>query len=48
MLIDGGLKGAGKRVVSYLKERGITKLDYVVATHLEWSNLKGEIVSELP
>lgn len=33
MLIDGGVKGAGKEVVAYLKAQGVNRLDYVVATH---------------
>lgn len=33
MLIDGGPTKAGPSLVAYLKERGVTKLDYVLATH---------------
>lgn len=33
MLIDGGVRGEGPNVVSYLREQGVDSLDYVVATH---------------
>ncbi|MED4886868.1 MBL fold metallo-hydrolase [Lysinibacillus sp. FSL R7-0073] len=43
MLIDGGVKGAGQRVVSYLKELGVNKLDQVVATHPDADHIGGLI-----
>lgn len=43
MLIDGGVKGAGKNIVAYLKEQGVTKLDYVVATHPDADHIGGLI-----
>ena len=33
MLIDAGTSEAGGSVVSYLKEQGINKINYLVATH---------------
>ncbi|WP_042476730.1 MBL fold metallo-hydrolase [Bacillus ndiopicus] len=43
MLIDGGVKGAGKTVVAYLREQGVQKLDYVVATHPDADHIGGLI-----
>ncbi|MGE7948067.1 MBL fold metallo-hydrolase [Lysinibacillus sp. NPDC093688] len=43
MLIDGGVKGAGQKVVSYLKELGVNKLDIVVATHPDADHIGGLI-----
>lgn len=43
MLIDGGVKGAGQQIVSYLKELGIDKLDIVVATHPDADHIGGLI-----
>ncbi|WP_155593955.1 MBL fold metallo-hydrolase [Lysinibacillus cavernae] len=43
MLVDGGVKGAGQQVVSYLKERGVNKLDIVVATHPDADHIGGLI-----
>ena len=43
MLVDGGVKGAGKQVVSYLKELGVNKLDIVVATHPDADHIGGLI-----
>lgn len=43
MLIDGGVKGAGKEVVAYLKARGVNRLDYVVATHPDADHIGGLI-----
>ncbi|WP_288585666.1 MULTISPECIES: MBL fold metallo-hydrolase [Lysinibacillus] len=43
MLIDGGVKGAGQLIVSYLKELGINKLDIVVATHPDADHIGGLI-----
>ncbi|MCT6924677.1 MBL fold metallo-hydrolase [Metasolibacillus sp.] len=43
MLIDGGVKGAGKMVVDYLREQGVNKLDYVVATHPDADHIGGLI-----
>lgn len=43
MLVDGGVKGAGQQVVSYLKELGVSKLDIVVATHPDADHIGGLI-----
>ncbi|MGY4797370.1 MBL fold metallo-hydrolase [Lysinibacillus fusiformis] len=43
MLVDGGVKGAGQQIVSYLKELGINKLDIVVATHPDADHIGGII-----
>ncbi|HBJ01836.1 MAG TPA: hypothetical protein DDY89_15420, partial [Lysinibacillus sp.] len=43
ILVDGGPKSAGKTVVSYLKTKGIKKLDYVVATHPDADHVGGLI-----
>lgn len=43
MLIDGGVKGAGQQIVSYLKELEINKLDIVVATHPDADHIGGLI-----
>lgn len=43
MLIDGGVKGAGKEIVAYLKELGVEKLDAVVATHPDADHIGGLI-----
>ncbi|WP_342441568.1 MBL fold metallo-hydrolase [Lysinibacillus sp. FSL K6-0075] len=43
MLVDGGVKGAGQQIVSYLKELGINKLDIVVATHPDADHIGGLI-----
>ncbi len=43
MLVDGGVKGAGQQVVSYIHELGIEKLDVVVATHPDADHIGGLI-----
>lgn len=43
MLIDGGVKGAGKEIVAYLKAQGVNRLDYVVATHPDADHIGGLI-----
>ncbi|MER1985595.1 MAG: MBL fold metallo-hydrolase [Solibacillus sp.] len=43
MLIDGGVKGAGKDVVAYLRGMGVSQLDYVVATHPDADHIGGLI-----
>ncbi|TQR26746.1 MBL fold metallo-hydrolase [Lysinibacillus sphaericus] len=43
MLVDGGVKGAGQKVISYLKELGVNKLDIVVATHPDADHIGGLI-----
>ncbi|MEH7122435.1 MBL fold metallo-hydrolase [Bacillus sp. JJ1532] len=43
MLVDGGAKSAGDEVVSFLKGKGVTNLDYVVATHPDADHIGGLI-----
>lgn len=43
MLIDGGVKGEGQNIVSYLREQGVEQLDYVVATHPDADHIGGLI-----
>ena len=41
MLIDAGTNEAGKTVVNYLKNLGITKIDYLVGTHPHEDHIGG-------
>ena len=41
MLVDGGPKSAGNKVVSFLKSKGVKKLDYIVATHPDADHIGG-------
>ena len=43
MLVDGGTKGQGAKVVSFLKSKGVKRLDYVVATHPDADHIGGLI-----
>lgn len=43
MLIDGGPKSAGDKVVSFLKSKGVSTLDIVVATHPDADHIGGLI-----
>ncbi|MFX3672851.1 MAG: S-layer homology domain-containing protein [Paenisporosarcina sp.] len=43
MLIDGGKKSEGAKVVSFLKSKGVSKLDFVVATHPDADHIGGLI-----
>jgi len=43
MLIDGGRKSAGEKVVSYLKQAGISTIDQLVATHPDADHIGGLI-----
>lgn len=49
VLIDAGEKEYGGRVVSFLKDKGVTKLDYLIATHPHSDHIGGmaEVVSEI-
>ena len=41
MLIDAGNNEDGEDVVNFIKDKGITKLDYVVGTHLHEDHIGG-------
>ena len=41
MLVDGGPRTAGEKIVSYLKKAGITSIDIVVATHPHEDHISG-------
>ena len=43
MLIDGGIKGEGKKVVEYMRSLGVTELQYVVSTHPDADHIGGLI-----
>ena len=41
MLIDGGNKGDSSKIYTYLKNQGITHLDYIVGTHAHEDHIGG-------
>ena len=41
MLVDAGENDQGEVVVSYLKEQGVTRLDYVIGTHPHSDHIGG-------
>jgi len=41
LLIDGGERGCEDRVIKYLRQQGVEKLDYVVATHPHSDHMGG-------
>ncbi|WP_409251794.1 cell wall-binding repeat-containing protein [Bacillus sp. SCS-153A] len=43
VLIDGGKRSAGEKVVSYLKQAGISSIDYLIATHPDADHIGGLI-----
>ncbi len=43
MLIDGGVKGEGSKIVQYMHGLGVTQLDAVVATHPDADHIGGLI-----
>ncbi|WP_453992081.1 cell wall-binding repeat-containing protein [Bacillus nitroreducens] len=43
LLVDGGNRSAGQKVVSYLKKAGITSIDYLIATHPDADHIGGLI-----
>lgn len=44
ILVDGGSKASGDKVVTFLKSKGVKKLDYVVATHPDADHIGGLIL----
>ncbi|MDD4715660.1 MAG: MBL fold metallo-hydrolase [Oscillospiraceae bacterium] len=49
MLIDAGNPGDGENIVHYIKEKGYTKLDFLIATHPHADHIGGmaEVVKEM-
>lgn len=41
VLIDGGEKGSGDKIISYLESQNISKIDYVVASHPHSDHIGG-------
>lgn len=41
ILIDGGKRNAGPKVVEYLKERGVNRIDLLIATHPDADHVGG-------
>ncbi|MDP8214288.1 MAG: helix-hairpin-helix domain-containing protein [Candidatus Euphemobacter frigidus] len=41
ILIDGGKRNAGSKVVEYLKERGVSRIDLLIATHPDADHVGG-------
>ncbi|MFR7550923.1 MAG: MBL fold metallo-hydrolase, partial [Clostridium sp.] len=41
MLVDAGENDQGDTVVNYLKEQGVTSLDYVIGTHPHSDHIGG-------
>ncbi|MBR3630239.1 MAG: MBL fold metallo-hydrolase [Oscillospiraceae bacterium] len=50
MLVDGGEPAAAPRILRYLQEKGISKLDYVAATHAHADHIGGlaEVIKAYP
>lgn len=50
LLIDGGENDQGEAVVSYLKQAGVTSLDYVIGTHPHSDHIGGldHVIREFP
>lgn len=41
VLIDAGEKGFGKEILSYLEEKGVERLDYLIVTHFDQDHVGG-------
>ncbi|MGG3737523.1 S-layer homology domain-containing protein [Aeribacillus pallidus] len=50
ILIDGGKRTAGEKVVSYLKQAGISSIDLLVATHPDADHIGGllDVLNQIP
>ncbi|HOI12298.1 MAG TPA: MBL fold metallo-hydrolase [Methanoculleus sp.] len=50
MLIDAGERGMGERVIAYLEDRSVERLDVVVATHAHSDHIGGlaDVISAYP
>lgn len=50
MLIDAGENDQGQKVVSYLKQAGVTSLDYIIGTHPHSDHIGGldDVLREFP
>ncbi|BBL68733.1 MBL fold metallo-hydrolase [Methanoculleus chikugoensis] len=50
MLIDAGERGMGERVIAYLEERNVERIDVVVATHAHTDHIGGlaDVISAYP
>ncbi|HHY48079.1 MAG TPA: MBL fold metallo-hydrolase [Firmicutes bacterium] len=50
MLVDGGEPSVGHRLVGFLRDKGVTKLDYVVSTHPHADHIGGliDVLREFP
>jgi len=43
MLVDGGDSKYSSKVVSYLEDQSVDKLDYIIATHYDADHLNGVV-----
>lgn len=50
LLIDAGENGDGDRILAFLQEKGIERLDYVIATHADSDHIGGmrTVVEQIP
>ncbi len=42
IMIDGGQYGAKDKIVSYLKDLGITKIDVMIGSHVHWNHVQAQ------
>lgn len=50
VLIDCGVKGFGKTILSYLEEKGIDHIDYLIVTHFDQDHVGGaaKVINNIP